>query len=163
MKYVSYNTFSMYYLSGYRRKVRGATVTRYACGGAMINRRYVITAAHCQGEEAKNKIAEVVLGEHDLSKNPDCDGKDNDGKCYKPVQRFNIGVGDVIVHENWNPLTVVNEGYDIALIRLPKLAYTIKEMCDTPVLPICLPLGLMADGTEIKLPKGKLYRNALKG
>ena len=137
--------------------MRGAPVVRYACGGALINRRYVLTAAHCQGEEAKNKIAEVVLGEHDLSKNPDCDGIDNDGKCYKPVQRFNIDAGAVTVHENWNPLTVVNEGYDIALIRLPKLAYTIREMCDTPVLPICLPLGLLQDGTEIKLPKGKFY------
>ena len=123
----------------------------------MINRRYVITAAHCQGAEPKNRIAEVVLGEHDLSKNPDCDGKDNSGKCWKPVQRFLIGQDDVIVHENWSPLTVVNEGYDIALIRLPRPAYTIREMCDTPVLPICLPLGLMPDGTEIKLPKGKQY------
>ena len=123
----------------------------------MINRRYVITAAHCQGEESKNKIREVVLGEHDLSKNPDCDGKDNDGKCWKPVQRFDIGDEDVIVHENWSPLTVVNEGYDIALVRLTKLAFTMREMCDNPVLPICLPLGLLQDGTEIKLPKGIFY------
>ena len=142
--------------SGYKRKIRGVPVTRYACGGALINRRYVITAAHCQGAESKSKIAEVVLGEFDLSKNPDCSGKDNNGKCWKPVQRFNIGTEDVILHENWNPLTVVNEGYDIALIRLPRPAYTMNEMCETPVFPICLPLGLRQDGTEIKLPKGRL-------
>ena len=114
----------------------------------------MITAAHCQGEEPKDKITEVVLGEHDLSKNPDCSGKHYEGRCWKPVQRFNIGEEDVIVHENWDPLTVVEEGYDIALIRLPTPAYTIGEMCDTPVLPICLPWGLTEDGNNIELPKG---------
>ena len=56
-------------------------------------------------------------------------------------------------------MTVVNEGYDIALIRLPRPAYTMNEMCETPVLPICLPLGLMQDGTEIKLPEGRLNKH----
>ena len=109
----------------------------------------------------KNKISEVVLGEFDLSKNPDCEifGNENDSRCWKPVQRFNIVPEDVTVHENFNRLTVVQEGHDIALIRLPKPAYTINEMCDTPVLPICLPIGKMPDGKDIKLPRGHLRFN----
>ena len=60
-------------------------------------RRYVITAAHCQHKSNPRKqIAEVVLGEYDLSKDPDCDGP-----CRK-AQRFAITPADVLVHEDWN-------------------------------------------------------------
>ena len=128
-------------------------VTRYACGGALINRRYVITAAHCQGEDRTSQIAEVVLADYDLSKNPDC-SKNNVAECWKPVQRFDIASRDVIVHENWNPLTVVGEGYDIALIRLPKAAWTIEEICETPVMPICIAWGPLPDGRNVEIPEG---------
>ena len=60
-------------------------------------RRFVITAAHCQHKSNPRKqIAEVVLGEYDLSKDPDCDGP-----CRK-AQRFAITAADVLVHEDWN-------------------------------------------------------------
>ena len=60
-------------------------------------RRYVITAAHCQHKSNPRKqIAEVVLGDYDLSKDPDCDGP-----CRK-AQRFEITPADVLVHEDWN-------------------------------------------------------------
>ena len=60
-------------------------------------RRFVITAAHCQHKSNPRKqIAEVVLGEYDLSKDPDCDGP-----CRK-AQRFEITPADVLVHEDWN-------------------------------------------------------------
>ena len=61
------------------------------------NRRFVITAAHCQHKSNPRKqIAEVVLGDYDLSKDPDCDGP-----CRK-AQRFAITPADVLVHEDWN-------------------------------------------------------------
>ena len=137
--------------------MRGAVVTRYACGGTLINRRYVITAAHCQGEDRRNQIKEVVLGDYDLSKNPDCNGDPVNGEqagCWKPVQRFDVATQDVKLHENWNPLTVVGEGYDIALIRLPKEAWTVREVCETSVLPICMPWGTLPNGRIVEMPEG---------
>ena len=138
--------------------MRGSVVTRYACGGTLINRRYVITAAHCQDkEDSRNQIKEVVLGDYDLSTNPDC-GKDFESDCWKPVQRFAISEQDVKMHENWNPLTVVGEGYDIALIRLPKAAHTASEICDTSVMPICISWGTLPNGKIAEMPEGSNSR-----
>ncbi len=36
-----------------------------------INRRYVLTAAHCNSE--KNPITAVRLGEYDFARDPDCE------------------------------------------------------------------------------------------
>ena len=120
----------------------------------MINRRYVITAAHCHDDSKREKrIREVVLGDHDLSTDPDCT-TDYEGNlvCATPVQRFDISRKAVTVHEDWQKLKVVTHGNDIALVRLPRLVYTNAEITSTTVFPICLPWGKLDGGRVAKLP-----------
>lgn len=127
---------------GYRS--RGTGKITYNCGATLINRRYVITAAHCHDKRLRHlQITQVVLGEHDTSKDPDCPS------CAR-VQKFDIGPNDVTVHEGWDPNRVVTNGNDIALVRLPRLATTYIEEPRQNVFPICL-----AWKRSIRLPDGE--------
>jgi hypothetical protein len=78
------------------------------------------------------QIAEVVLGEHDLSSDPDCTG------CPF-AQRFDINPDDVIVHEWFDQKNMFVNGSDLALVRLPRKAVTVIKNSEERVLPICLP------------------------
>ena len=130
----------------------------YSCGATLINRRYVVTAAHCYEKgKSDGEISEVVIGDHDLETNPDCI-KDHNGilQCTnKPVQRFPVTPSDVTVHENWVPSNVVEGANDIALVRLSKVAYTVNEIASgVHVVPICLPWGRLPNGETVDYPSG---------
>merc|ERR1712076_292719 len=93
------------------------------CGGTIVNKKFVITAAHCWDSRMTN--LRVIVGEHNVF----CDGVNEGGKV--------INVKKATMHPDYNKKTMDN---DIAVLELSEeLTFTDK------VKPACLPSSASKD------------------
>ena len=99
--------------------------TKWICGWTLINKYYVVTAAHCGGITRVRLGAWKVEGFQDI----------NDRAGLPPAQDFEVGPDDFTPHPLYRK-TIDNVQNDIALIRLPR-----KAELNMGVELACLPLS----------------------
>jgi len=103
-------------------------VGSFLCGGTIVNKRYIITAAHCtdyKGATITN--VKVAIGEHNT-----CDGVTNEGGSWISAKR-------VINHPNYG-----SNDNDIAVLELSE---DIKFTAN--IKPACLPTSATKDYSNL--------------
>ncbi|XP_059472499.1 serine proteinase stubble [Neocloeon triangulifer] len=99
-------------------------ISGYQCGGVLVSRQFIATAAHCI-HRARLKDITIYLGEYDTQ---------DTGRYEEPLPSELHKVAQKIVHPKFQYRVAQPDRYDLALLRLARPVY-FKEN----ILPICLP------------------------
>ncbi|XP_065341097.1 serine proteinase stubble-like [Cloeon dipterum] len=99
-------------------------ISGYQCGGVLVSRQFIATAAHCI-HRARLKDITVYLGEYDTQ---------DTGRYEEPLPSEVHRVVQKIVHPKFQYRVAQPDRYDLALLRLARPVY-FKDN----ILPICLP------------------------
>jgi len=102
-----------------------------SCGGAVINSKWIVTAAHCVANMTSGKLfgnQKVTLGEHDLKSKTES----------KLTKDFDISA--VVNHPD-----MVKKQVDISLIKVK------GEIDISTYTPICLPKAALGDPAKLNL------------
>ncbi|XP_055698302.1 serine proteinase stubble [Phlebotomus papatasi] len=101
-------------------------ILEYQCGGVLLSRRFIATAAHCI-QQARIRDIIVFLGELDTQ---------NSGTVSEPLPAERHRVIQKIIHPRFQFRITQPDRFDLALLKLSRPAGYKSH-----ILPICLPVG----------------------